>query len=128
MIIQSHASKGAKFPVAYVDVLISALMLHTRIPYISYPIFFPFFPYRAYVSVIEQVLVYWKETWVVRRKNERSRPSEMKMLRRIKEVTRMGRLQNDDICQELEVINMVEQARKKSRLKWFHHFLRVDDD
>ena len=63
-------------------------------------------------TVIRLVLLYGAESWVLRKKEERMlETTEMKMLRRIKRVTRLERLQNNDIRLDLGAANIVNKVQ-----------------
>ena len=82
---------------------------------------------KIYKTVIRPVIMYGAEMWVLRKKEERMlETTEMKMLRRIRGVTRLDRLRNDDIRQELGVENIITKVRQ-SRLRWYGHLLRMEE-
>ena len=49
---------------------------------------------------------------------------EMKYLRRVMGMTRLDRVRNVDVRNELELIDKIEQGQ----LRWFGHLIRTKDD
>jgi len=83
---------------------------------------------KIYNTVIRPVLTYGAETWVMRKKEERLiQSTEMRMLRRIKGITKRDREKNENIRRELGVPNIVEKVRE-ARLRWFGHLQRAEEE
>ena len=83
---------------------------------------------KVYETVIRPVMLYGAETWVLRRKEERMlKSTEMKMLRRIKGVTKLDRQRNEDILEELGVTDILTKARQ-ARLRWYGHLRRMNEE
>ena len=74
---------------------------------------------KIYETIVRPVMTYGAELWVIRKKEERLlETTEMKMLRRIKGVTRRGR--------ELGVEKITSRIRT-ARLRWYGHVKRMED-
>ena len=71
------------------------------------------------MTVIRPVLLYGAECWTVRKKEEQIlKKTEMRMLRRIKEVTLRDKVKSVDIRKELGVSRIKEKVREM-RLRWY---------
>ena len=83
---------------------------------------------KIYKTVIRPVLLYGAETWALRRKEEGVlERTEMKMLRWILGVSLMERIESDEIRKRVGICKITDKARE-SRLRWYGHVRRRDDD
>uniref|UniRef100_A0A1Y1M0F5 Reverse transcriptase domain-containing protein n=2 Tax=Photinus pyralis TaxID=7054 RepID=A0A1Y1M0F5_PHOPY len=53
--------------------------------------------------------------------------TDMKYLRRVKGITRMDRIRNEAVREELEIESIIDMTEKQ-KLKWFGHICRMDND
>ena len=83
---------------------------------------------KLYMTVIRPVMLYGAECWTVTGKEEQIlETTEMRMLRRIVDVTRRDQIRSVDIRKELGVNDIREKARE-IRLRWYGHVMRMDND
>ncbi|GFO03698.1 hypothetical protein PoB_003020300 [Plakobranchus ocellatus] len=83
---------------------------------------------KLYTTMVRPVILYGAECWVVGQKEEQLlETTEMRMLRRIREVTLEDKMRSDDIRKELGVCPIGEKARE-SRLRWFGHVMRREPE
>ena len=83
---------------------------------------------KLYLTVIRPVLLYGAECWTVTKKEEQIlETTEMRMLRRIKGVTRRDKVRSVSIRRELGVNDIKEKVRE-IRLRWYGHVMRMKDD
>lgn len=67
------------------------------------------------------------ECWSLTAKTKsKVRATEMKVLRIIRGVTRIDRMRNDRIREELEVTSLLEEV-ERSELRWYGHVKRMDE-
>ena len=83
---------------------------------------------RLYKTVIRPIILYGAETWTMNKKEEKIlETTEMRMLRRIRGVTRTDRMRNQDLRNELGISNIKDKVREK-RLGWYGHVQRMEED
>lgn len=74
------------------------------------------------------ILLYGSETWTVNTTEQsRIQASEMKFLRAVKKCTRMDRLTNDSIRDDLKIYNINHKITEYQN-KWKNHVERMGDD
>ena len=82
---------------------------------------------QVYKKVVRPSLMYGSESWVVTVNNQsRVTATEMRFLRKIEGVTRMDRIRNETITQQLRV-KPIEKVGEERQLTWLGHILRMDD-
>ena len=73
-------------------------------------------------------MVYGAETWVVKKAQEKKLDvAEMRMLRWMSGVAKLGRLRNERIRGTTNVEEISKKVQE-SRLKWYGHVLRREDE
>ena len=83
---------------------------------------------KLYMTVIRPVMLYGGECWTVTKKEEQIlETTEMRMLRRIKGVTRKDKIRSVDIRRELGV-NEIKEKVREMRLRWYGHVMRMKDN
>lgn len=79
-------------------------------------------------SLYRSTLTYGHEAWILnQRTRSRIQAAEMRFLRRIVGVTRMDRIRNEDIRQDLGVEALLLTV-EKSQMRWLGHVLRMAPD
>jgi hypothetical protein len=69
---------------------------------------------KFYKTMATPVLTYGCESWVPSRKdNSRMQATEIKFLRRVKGITKVGRVMNEDVRKELEIYAMNDKIKQK---------------
>lgn len=82
----------------------------------------------VYKSIFRPILLYGSESWVLTTSMKSSiQATEMKYLRRVMGITRMDRVRNQDIQDELKVDSVLKEI-EKNQLKWFGHLCRMGDE
>ena len=80
-----------------------------------------------YTSILRPILMYGHESWALTSSTKsKLQAAEMKVLRLIKGVTRLDRLRNDDIRNELGVESILDLI-EMGQLLWFGHVKRMED-
>lgn len=81
----------------------------------------------VYKTIYRPTLTYGAETWVLT-KEQRSKiqATEMKFLRRVKGITRMDRIRNETVRDELNITS-VQEWIEQQQLKWYGHLIRMRD-
>lgn len=82
---------------------------------------------NVYKAIYRPILTYGCESWVLT-KQEKSQIGaiEMKYLRKVRGVTKLDRMRNEDIRRDLE-IESIEQFIEKRQLGWWGHIQRMDN-
>ena len=81
-----------------------------------------------YTSMLRPVLIYGSEAWAMTTKTKSMiQAAEMKVLRVIKGVTRMDRLRNTKIQNDLKVTPILEII-ERNKLRWFGHVQRMGEE
>lgn len=82
---------------------------------------------KVFKTIYRPVLTYACESWVLTtRQKSKLQATEMKYLRRVKGVTRLDRLRNEEIRKELE-INSIHDFIEQRQLSWWGHLQRMGD-
>ena len=82
---------------------------------------------KFYKVMALPTLLYGSETWVPTQKlNSKIQAAEMKFLRSVKGCTRMDKIRNDAIREELN-IESVNNKIIENRQKWIEHLVRMED-
>lgn len=82
----------------------------------------------VFQTIYKPILTYGSESWVLtERTKSKLQAMELKYLRRVKGVTRMDKLRNDDIRAELGVKSIIHGIESQ-QLRWFGHLSRMNDD
>ena len=80
-----------------------------------------------YTTILRPVLTYGHESWTLTsRTRSKVQATEMKVLRLIKGVTRMDRIRNVDIRNELEIDDILKLI-ERGQLRWFGHVKRMEN-
>ena len=80
-----------------------------------------------YTTILRPVLTYGHESWTLTsRTRSKVQAAEMKVLRLIKGVTRMDRIRNVDIRNELEIEDILKLI-ERGQLRWFGHVKRMEN-
>ena len=83
---------------------------------------------KVYKTVVRPAMMYSAETWAVKKAQEKKLDvAEMRMLRWMRGVTKMGRIRNDRIRGTTKV-GEISKKVQESRLKWYVHVLRREDE
>ena len=81
---------------------------------------------RVFCSIYRPILTFGCETWVLdNRQKSKIQASEMMYLRRIKGITRLDKIRNDSIREELETVSVLEFIERR-QLSWWGHMMRMD--
>lgn len=81
----------------------------------------------VYKTIFRPILTYGSETWVLNKKLESKVQSiEMKYLRTVKGITRLDRVRNVDVRNELQVKPILEHVEQR-QLSWWGHLLRTEE-
>ena len=81
-----------------------------------------------YTTILRPVLIYGHESWTLTsRTRSKVQAAEMKVLRLIKGVTRMDRIRNVNIRNELEIVDILKLI-ERGQLRWFGHVKRMEND
>ena len=82
----------------------------------------------VYTTILRPILIYGHESWTLTsRTKSKVQAAEMKVLRLIKGVTRLDRIRNENIRNELgveEILKVVERGQ----LRWYGHVKRMEED
>lgn len=82
----------------------------------------------VYKAVYRPILTYGCESWTLTNQiKSKVQAAEMKYLRAVKGVTRLHRIRNEDIREELQV-EPVLHTIEKQQLKWLGHMYRMKDE
>ena len=78
-------------------------------------------------SILKPILTYGSESWSLTSKTKsRIQASEMKVLRLIRGVTRLDRMQNIKIREDLKTTAVLE-SQEKTKMRWYGHVNRMDE-
>ena len=81
-----------------------------------------------YTTILRPILIYGHESWTLTsRTKSKVQAAEMKVLRLIKGVTRLDRIRNESIRNELEVEDVLRVV-ERGQLRWYGHVKRMDED
>ena len=81
-----------------------------------------------YTTILRPILTYGSEAWSLTTKTKSMiQAAEMKVLRIIRRVTRLDKLRNTRIREELGVTSILDLI-EKSKLRWYGHVQRMTDD
>ena len=81
-----------------------------------------------YTTILRPILIYGSEAWSLTSKTKSTiQAAEMKVLRLIRGVTRMDKLRNTKIQEELGVTPILDIV-EKSKLRWYGHVQRMTED
>ena len=84
---------------------------------------------KVYKTVVRPAMMYGAETWAVRQAQEKKLDvAEMRMLRWVSGVTKLDRIRNERIRGTTRVGEISKQVQQDSRLKWYGHVLRREDE
>ena len=82
---------------------------------------------KIYRSIVRPALLYGTETWPIKKSNEhRMNVAEMKMLRWAYGVTRLDKIRNENIRNEMKVTELHKKIQEK-RLGWYGHLMRREE-
>lgn len=82
---------------------------------------------KIFNAIYRPILTYGCETWVLNdRQKSKIQATEMKYLRRVKGVTKLDRIKNQDIRDELETESIMDFIKKR-QLGWWGHLQRKDN-
>jgi hypothetical protein len=74
------------------------------------------------------ILIYGSEAWVLSKREEiKIQSSEMLFLRSVKGCSRIDRIKNDDIQQELNMFTLKDKI-KDNKVRWCQHLNRMSED
>ena len=83
---------------------------------------------KVYKTVVRPAMMYGAETWAVKKAHEKKLDvAEMRMLRWMSRVTKMGRIRNERIRGTTKV-GEISKKVQESRLKWYGHVSRREDE
>lgn len=83
---------------------------------------------KVYKAVYRPTLTFSCESWALnRRQKSRIKAVEMKYLRRVKGVTRLNKIRNESICQDLE-IEPLQDFVERRQLSWWGHLNRMNNE
>ena len=83
---------------------------------------------EVYKTVVRSAMVYGAETWAVKKAQEKNLDvAEMRMLRWMSGVTKPNIIRNERIRGTTKV-GEISMKVQESRLKWYGHVLRRDDE
>lgn len=83
---------------------------------------------KVYKTIYRPILTYGSESWVLsKRQKSTIQAAEMKYLRRVKGVTRMDKIRNERIREELEIQPITEFIEQR-QLSWWGHVQRLKDN
>ena len=81
----------------------------------------------VYKTIVQPILTYGSESWIISNKyKSKLQATEMKVLRRIKGVTKMDKIKSQTIRDELEIRPLLKHIESK-QLGWLGHLLRMKD-
>ena len=81
----------------------------------------------VYKTIFRPILLYRRESWVLTPSQKRRvQEIDMKFLRAIKRVTKLDRIPNSKIREDLEVEPILERI-ENTQLKWFGHLNRMSE-
>jgi hypothetical protein len=82
---------------------------------------------KFYKVVARPSLLYGSETWVTTKRDmNRLEAAEMRFLRSVTGYTRLDKIRNEDIRQELK-ISGIQDVRLKYKRNWLNHLDRMDN-
>jgi hypothetical protein len=74
------------------------------------------------------ILIYGSEAWVLSKREEsKIQSSEMLFLRSVKGCSRIYRIKNDDIRQELSIFTLKDKI-KDNKVRWCQHLNRMSEE
>ena len=83
---------------------------------------------KIYSACVASVMSYASETWPMKKSTEiLLERNEMRMVRWMCGVTLLDRIKNEELVERMGIISISEKMRT-SRLRWFGHVRRKDDD
>ena len=83
---------------------------------------------KVYKTVVRPAMMYGAETWAVKKSQEKKLDvAEMRMLRWMSGVTKLDRIRNERIRGTTKV-GEISKKVQESRLKWYGHVLRREDE
>ncbi len=81
-----------------------------------------------YEQIMRPILIYGSETWTLTtRLKSQIQAAEMKVLRLIYGVTRLNRIRNDVIREDLKVTSNVKLI-ERNRRRWYGHIQRLSPE
>ena len=81
---------------------------------------------KVYEAIIRPVLTYGSECLVMKVNNKRNiATTEMRMLRRIRGVSRRDHMRNEELRRVLH-LSPIDEVMRSGRLRWFGHVQRRD--
>lgn len=84
---------------------------------------------KVFESLIAPILLYGSECWTMRKEDERRiSVAEMSWLRKIRGVSRLQHIRNEDIRSQLGVRETMVERVKTRRLQWFGHVSRMNSE
>jgi len=84
---------------------------------------------KVFEALITPILLYGSECWTMRKEDEmRINVAEMNWLRKIRGVSRLQHIRNEDIRRQLGMRETMVERVKKRRLQWFGHVSRMNNE
>jgi Reverse transcriptase (RNA-dependent DNA polymerase) len=84
---------------------------------------------KVFEALIAPILLYGSECWTMRKEDEkRISVAEMNWLRKIKGVSRLQHIRNEEIRRQLGMMETMVERVKKRRLQWFGHVSRMNNE
>ena len=81
-----------------------------------------------YTSILRRILIYGHEAWALTSKTRSQvQAAEMKSLRLIRGVTRLDRMRNDAIREDLGVESILKFI-ERGQLRWYGHLKRMNEN
>ena len=82
---------------------------------------------KAYRTVVTPALMYWAETWALKKAQEKKvEVAEMRMLRWMCGVTKLDKIRNERIRRTTKVGEITKKVQER-RLKWHGHVMRREE-
>ena len=83
---------------------------------------------KVYKTVVRPAMIYRADTWAVKKAQEKKLDvAKMRMLRWVRGVTKLHRIRNERIRWTTKV-GEISKKVQESRLKWYGHVLRKEDE
>ena len=81
-----------------------------------------------YTTILRPILTYGSEAWSLTTKTESQiQAAEMRVLRMIRGVTRLDKMRNTQIREDLHVISILKFV-EKNKLRWYGHVKRMNNN
>ena len=77
--------------------------------------------------ILKPIIMYWSEVWsITSRTKSKLQAAEMRVLRLIGGVTRLDRLRNTRVREDLQVEPLLDSV-EKGKLRWYGHVMRMEE-